>query len=670
MIGTSKYSETDDHGLQLADVSKNDVFVFTNNDAQWDEEADKHSGNNQEQDDGMNDLANNTFASIDLDQQIFEDQQQLDGNRQAPSSFPDPLFNYDQPHGTPFALGSLNVDDSQNGNNGGDESYQQFFMEMVDSGIVEEDSSTREKSSFSGLDVQAGEPNKMSGCLTVPSVSKQSPAPTQVSAELDDVFASDEQFSMYRFQKQLQPTKMRTGSFNLQEPPRFESTVSTQAKLATENEFIDLELHTTNTLNNTGPENIPQASPNGFSARRQQHVARKDKTATQSDPRGKEATDKGARDGRASKRLRVTAEVDTVREGQGGGRRRNMTLNLAEVPKQLILKSNPVSQGGQVARAQPQNMDQATSILRPQPRMANQQFSTPRKPSLEKPGMGMFQLQSNDPRASQNVFAVNNQSFAATSHLDAFGPTPIPNPDRLQGPPSMIAAPPLAPAAPSPITPSLRFPFDVFKYPTGEHYTQYLGPQVVKILYENFYQDVTSIPLANMGNLPPTTLIDTAVHYFKMMNWDNPVQLNMIYLLTVLHHSQQTDLHQWLWELFRAASMVQRLNRQSPIILETIQTIKWQIIRLTLLLLKHDMTEFSTRENPVFGRKVGPAPWTVHHERTTIWQVLGIQVVKDEPRLWIDNFIQMAKAKFLQAGINPNESPLPVPEAEDEEGFI
>ncbi|PVH78332.1 hypothetical protein DL98DRAFT_254981 [Cadophora sp. DSE1049] len=680
MAGTSKNSETADDATQLAGSSGfvgsdmfNDEFVFTDNDGPWNEQAGHNTNNNQDQDqdEGMDNLVSdmNTFGSLGMDQQLFGNQH--DGNRQAPGTFSDPFLNYNQPPGLSIAPRNFNVDDNENGNSDGDENYQLFFKEMVDSGFTEEDNAMQGQSALMGFGGQADEVGNTSEGFTPPSVLNNSQPRSQVNAELEDVFAGDEQFGMLQFQQQHRVTQLQTGQFNLQEPPRFARNISTQSKLATEDGLIDPELRTSNTQNMSGPRTIPQASPTGFSARRRQHVARKDKSNNKSNSPPEQAIDTGGKDGRVNKRLRVTVGANKAQGGQRGALHFSQTPSLGKVPEQLVLRSDRVdAQGGKVFGAQPQSMTHFTSILRPQPRMANQQIAAPRKPGLDKPGMGMFQLQANHPPPPQTFNAFNNQSFDTPSHIDVFGPTPMFNPDRLQGPPSVIVGPQVAPAVPSPITPSLRFPFDVFKYPTGEHYTKYLGPQVIKVLYENFYQDVTGILHANLGKLPPTTLIDTAVHYFKMMNWDNQVQLNMIYLITILHNSQQTDLHQWLWEVFRAASMIQKINCQSPMVLALIETIKWQIIRLTLLLLKNDMTEFSTRESPIFGRKVGPATWTVQHQRTTIWEVLNIHEVKEEPGLWVRNFTQMVNAKFLQAGINPDESPLSLPQAEDGEGFI
>ena len=117
----------------------NDEFVFTDSDEPWSEQEGPNINNSQEQDIGMDNLATNmdTFGSIDLDQQAFEDV--LDG-RQANSTFSDPILSYAQGPGMPIASRHLDVDQDGVGNGEGEQDFQLFFKEMVESGLTEEGS--------------------------------------------------------------------------------------------------------------------------------------------------------------------------------------------------------------------------------------------------------------------------------------------------------------------------------------------------------------------------------------------------------------------------------------------------------------------------------------------------------------------------------------------------
>ncbi|KAH7403688.1 hypothetical protein BKA64DRAFT_458604 [Cadophora sp. MPI-SDFR-AT-0126] len=500
MASISKDGETADHATQLADSSSfvgsdmfDEDFVFTDNDEVWNEQPGQKAYENQDQDDGMNDLANNlnTFASIGLDRHLLGNQ--YDGNRQAPGSFSDPFLNYNKPTGMSIAPRNLHVNNNENDNRAGDDHYEQFFEEILDSGITKEDNAMQEQSAFMELGAQADEVNGTPDGSAPQSVSDHSQPPFQVNAELEDVFADNEQFGMLQFQQQLRVTQLQTGPFNLREPPQFARNIPRQSKPVKEAGFINPEPRNFNTADMAEPSTIAQASPIGFSARRREHVAKRGKTNKKSNPTPEQAIDKGGKDGRVNKRPRVTLGANTPQGGQRGASQFNQTPSLGKVPEQLVLRSDPAgTPGGKVFGAQPQNTNHVTSILRPQPRMANQQIAVPRKPSLEQPGMGMFELQGNHSPAPQNLNPFSNQPFGPPLRLDAIGRNPVFNPDRLQGPPSVIVGPQVAPAIPSPITPSLRFPFEVFKYPTGEHYAQYLGPQVIKVLLENLYKDVGS----------------------------------------------------------------------------------------------------------------------------------------------------------------------------------
>lgn len=295
---------------------------------------------------------------------------------------------------------------------------------------------------------------------------------------------------MLEFQQELRSTQLQTGPFNLQEPPRFVRTTSMKPNPAIQDGHIEHGLRIVKARNVSGPPSVPPVSPTGFSARRRQHVARTEKSNKKADSSPEEFIDTSGKDGRVNKRPRVAPGANTAQGGQQGTLQSGQTRILSKVPEHLILRSDPVdAQARNIFGAQSQSMTHTTSILRPQPRMANQQTAAPRKPGLDKPGMGMFQLQANH-LPPQSFNRTNNQLFNSSSQFGPFGPTLLATPDRLSGPPSVIAGPQVAPSIPSPLSPSLRFPFDVFKYPSGEHYTTYLTAQVIKVLYENFYQDV------------------------------------------------------------------------------------------------------------------------------------------------------------------------------------
>lgn len=305
------------------------------------------------------------------------------------------------------------------------------------------------------------------------------------------MFGGDGQFGMLQFQQQLHSAPLQTGPFHLQEPPRFVRTTSTKPNPATQHGHTEQGLRIVKARNVSGPPPIPQVSPTGFSAGRRQRVARKDESNKNDNSPPAEVVDTSEQHGRVNKRPRVAPGAKKVQGGQQQTLQSSQTRILSKVPEHLILRSDPVdAQAGNIFGAQSQSIAHTTGILRPQPRMANQQIAAPRKPGLDKPGMGMFQLQANHPPPPQSLNRPNNQLFTSSSQFGTFGLTILATPDRLSGPPSVIAGPQVAPSIPSPLTPSLRFPFEVFKYPTGEHYTNYLTAQVIKVLYEDFYQDV------------------------------------------------------------------------------------------------------------------------------------------------------------------------------------
>ncbi|KAH6718845.1 hypothetical protein BKA61DRAFT_263147 [Leptodontidium sp. MPI-SDFR-AT-0119] len=558
---------------------------------------------------------------------------------------------------------------------GSDEEYEQFFQDMVDSDPMEDNCTSKKQSAFMGFDNQADEVASNSPETLEPRLSSQRSQHCAQLAVLEDVFTEKNVVpdNVANFQEQLRANQGPV--FNLQSPPRASKATSyPQSMLAPEDALVDPTLRCQSTRNYLQPGPNDQPRLTGFSAHRKQHAennavlkapANRDMNATMNE--------------RLPKRPRVAFGEKAGQQHEKGAMFTNKTDSLPGVPTNLILRSNQDGpKGGNIVRQQTHNKTQQAGVPRKQSASSQQsglkQQSVPRQQSVAprsrgtEPGSSSFNGQDNPPSAHA---LESSASHPIDLTLDDFDSDPCFNPDRLLASLTIPHGSLPSPGIRSPINPSFNFPFHVFKYPTGEDVIIHLTWQELKVLLDNFFYDVTNFPVMGVGRLAPAHLLDVAVYYFKGLNWDNGQQLKMIYLITILRNSQQTDLHQWLWEVYTVACMVLKKYPQRNDVLRPIESIKWHIVRLTLILLKHDITCYQTRENPVFGRTLGPAVWKVQHHNVSGWDALGItKAAVNNVHLWLNMFLQKATGKFVEANIDPRESVEQCPQAEDYQGYL
>ncbi|KAG4443436.1 hypothetical protein IFR05_001115 [Cadophora sp. M221] len=669
MARTSNNEESAAKDSQLAgpiafgDIDMFSEFVTMGGSGDGDLQGVRHEGQ-QEEDDLARDL--HTLASISPDQSLFVEHpagsnMQIEEYYHTPHR---PFVNRSQVSCMSVVPKDLEIE------RGSDEDYEQFFQDMVDSDTMEDPCTSKKQSAFMGFDDQADKVASNSSETLEPRIPSQRSQPHAQLAGLEDVFTEKNAVpdSVANFQEQLRASQEPV--FNLQPPPRVSKATSyPQSILASEDALIDPRLwrHGTRDYLQPGPNDQPNFT--GFSAHRKQHA---EKNAILKAPAETKIMDTTMNE-RFTKRQRVAFVENVDQQHEKEIMVTNKTAPLPGVPTNLILRSNQDDpQEGNIFGQQNHNKAQKAGVPRKQS-VSGQQSGLRQQnvaPSSRgtKPGSGSFKVQDNPPSAPT---LESTTSCPIDLTLDDFDPDPRFNPDRLLASLTVPHGSLPSPGIRSPIVPSFNFPFHVFKYPAAEDFITHLTRDVLKVLLENFFYDVTNFPIMGIGRLAPAHLIDVAVYFFKSLNWDNANQLKMIYLITILRNSQETNLHQWLWEVYTVACMVLKKYPHRNDITRPIETIKRHIVRLTIVLLKHDMTRYQTRENPVFGRTLEPAVWKVQHHDYSGWEALGI--TKDDVnniQLWVGLFLQKATGKFIEANVDPRNPVETWPQAENYQGYL